>query len=363
MFVYAVHIVTESDRAGDMPTNTITLLADFLMREPFAFVASALGMLTPVFLVAILRYRWLLNRSLQANRRLKREIENREKLLEKGRTFNKEVQARLPVTVGKSIERSRIEGDEAGAERVWEEWLTLEGASLARLLMDRAKVCYVRAITEDRTAFLTAAEGLALSAVSLHPTLAEGLAWAGELAATRKLEGRTVIPPADALAALRRPSVPPSAPADLAWAGEALEREAVQQYDAGRFHLALCAVEAALRVHRLADGENALSVLNTQSLQSYILLGLGRADQALPIVRAAAETLASHPDFGPDHPDTLSFGFQLALVLESFGSRQEALAVACAVLERQTAHPALGPNHPDSTETRKLVHRLQDDAY
>lgn len=343
-----------------------SLLADYFWREPFAFVASALGCLTPVFLVIAVHLYRSRNRSIQACQRLRREIENREKLLEKGRALNKDLMARLPHTVWKTAERKRAEGETSGAERHIGEWLATEGDALSRLLLDRAATAYVRAILEDRTTFLACAEGYAQAATALSPAAPEAAAFAAEAAATRKIEGRTLMPPGEAFAAAmaRPPTARTSGAfgADLAWAADACERESVMQYEMGRYRLAMAAVDAVLAIRIEMDGPNTPAVMNAKSLKGYILLGLDRPELALPVVRSLAEDIAANPDFGPDHPDTLSYRYQLALVHEAMGQREEALDLAREIVELQTGNPHLGPNHPDTVETRKLLNRLLEQS-
>jgi hypothetical protein len=343
----------------------ISLLVDFFWRDPLNFIASALGCLAPFFLVVIWRLRRSCARAVAANARLRRDLENRELILEKGRSLNKDLLARLPASVWKAIARKQHDNDPTGADYALTKWLAEDGPTIAHFLYARAKRAYVRAATGDRSACLVCAEGYATAALACNPDDAEAAAFAKEIAAIRKTEGRVLpaLPEAlpEALQTLSSPgqtAASDSFGADLAWTADAIESEAVRQYEVGRCHSALAAIEAALELRNRIDGAETIAILNALSLKGYILIGLERAAEALPIVLKVAEAMIASPDYGPDHPDTLSCRYQAAVVLEVLGQTDEALAAINDVVERQTRHPRLGPNHPDTMESRRLMNRL-----
>jgi hypothetical protein len=70
--------------------------------------------------------------------------------------------------------------------------------------------------------------------------------------------------------------------------------------------------------------------------------------------------MAAHPDFGPNHPQTLNSRFVVAQILDSLGRGTEALPIAQSVAEANAAHPDRGPNHPDTITSRELVQLIKD---
>lgn len=335
------------------------LVVDFIQREPFVVTAACLGGLVLILLVWAWRLKRQVNRAVATGKRLRRELDNSETLLEKGRSLNKDILARLPDAVWKVAVRKRADIDPAAADRYLAGWIASEGLAISRILQARARSAFVRAALSDRAHFLACAEGYCLAALALNPADGDTMTFAREIAAARKADGNQGAL-AEALSAPLSDDPSSAAGNDPAWTAELLGREAVAQYDQERYGLALAAVESTIALYRQMEEPDAEAILTAQSLKGYVLLGMGRPEEALPIVRIVADDMGASPHFGPDHPDTLSCRYQLALVYEALGRYGDAMAIIRDVVDRQSANVLCGPNHPDTADSRRLMHRLAE---
>lgn len=343
----------------------VPLSAQALPQDPYLYISA---ILTLLLLITIIAWRQARSRALQRKEDigdLKRDIENRDKLLDKSRLLYREVLARQGETVLKTAQRDVQEGKFSAAARGINQWIAEEGPHIAPILLERARWSFTRARGELRPYALTGAESYAAAAQLLAPNNSDAEGFVNEIRALRKTEGRGAAPLSQAISRLEAVARDDKASPDLfgtdleILAAEA-EQDADRQYELGRHHLALALIDEAIHIRTQIIGADAIQTLNALSLKGYILLGLSRTDEALPVMRTVAERLAHHSEYGPDHPDTLSCRYQLALVLDNSGRREEALVMLRDIADRQAASPELGINHPDTLESRKTLKSLQE---
>lgn len=342
----------------------IPLYVESLPQNPFIYGCAALLILFFWSWLSAGRARRRARRLAEEQNHLKQEIEKRDQLLEKNRQLNKDLMARLPDKVLKEAGREAKEGRGAAAQRGLNRWLRDEGPLVAPLLLERARWAFIRARGELRPFALAGAEAYAAAAQTLAPRDETVEGFLTEIRTLRKTEGRTApaLPQAlDKLDTLTRDDAiaPDLFGTDLALIASEAEHDADRQYELGRHHLALALIGEAIIIRTQMDGAGSIEALNAQSLKGYILLGLGRGDEALPVIRSVADQLATNPEYGPDHPDTLSCRYELAQVLGNIGKDQEAIAVLQDVIARQSANTELGTNHPDTQESRRLLKSME----
>ncbi|MGB8602486.1 MAG: tetratricopeptide repeat protein [Rhizomicrobium sp.] len=342
----------------------VPLSVESLPQDPFIYASAALLVLFLWAWLAAARARRRARRQADELGHAKQEIEKRDLLLEKSRAINKDILARMPDKILKDAARDAKEGHFAAASRALNRWLNDEGPLVAPLLLERARWAFIRAHGEMRPYALAGAEAYAAAAQVLAPHDDAVDGFLGEIRALRKTEGRSApaLPQAlDKLDTLTRDDAiaPDLFGTDLDLiAGEA-EHNADKQYELGRNNLALTLIGEAITIRTQMAGADAVETLNALSLKGYILLGLNRAAEALPIIRSVAERLSSNPEYGPDHPDTLSCRYELAQVLDSIGKETEAMNTLRDVIARQGASPELGQNHPDTLESRRLLKTME----
>lgn len=342
----------------------IPLSVESLPQDPFIYGCIALLLAFFWCWLSAARIKRRARKLVEEQGHLRQELEKRDQLLEKNRQLNKDIIARLPDKVLKDAAREAKEGHFAAAQRGHNRWLRDEGPLVAPLLLERARWAFIRARGEFRPFALAGAEAYAAAAQTLAPRDETVEGFLNEVRALRKTEGRTAPPLPQALDKLdtltRDDAIAPDLfGTDLALIASEAEHDADRQYELGRYHLALTLIGEAIAIRTQMSGADSIETLNAQSLKGYILLGLGRGDEALPIIRAVADQLSTNPEYGPDHPDTLSCRYELAQVLGNIGKNQEAITVLQDVLARQSASAELGTNHPDTLESKRLLKSME----
>jgi hypothetical protein len=343
----------------------LALLADILDRDPVLAVACALGLICLILVLILMCVLRALSRVRADVGHMRKDMDARNILLDKGRQAYKEALARQPDVALKIASRSSHDGDRVASNRVLAKWVAEQGDPVARVLLERAKWAYVHARGAIRHTALSGAEGYAAAAVALSPKNRDAVGFYNELRGFRKEDSRPLTPLSAALIELENLALEPGSAFDLfendlEMSAADAEREANKQYETGHYHLALASIDAALRIRMKTDGADAIRTLSAQSLKGYILLGLERSEEALPILTSVAERMVESPDYGPSHPDTLACRYQLALVLDNLGRSRDALPILRDVIQKQERSPVLGPNHPDTLESQHFLQALYD---
>ena len=259
---------------------------------------------------------------------------------------------RLPSAALDEATKERELGNDQRADAALREWLDREGDTIAELLMHRARWAAVHAVGETPEVGLAAAHGYATAATVFDPQSNIGVALADEINTLQRREGQWV-PSLDQ--ALRRFDDDNAQRFDLNEAEEADRgfAEARRLQDAGLYHLALSQAERAAAIYSRTLGSNARRTVEAQITKSQILAALSRLHEALALMRAAAAAFATHTDAGPQHPDTLVWRGQIAVILRRLGRFEEALREAQPAAAALAAHPARGREHSHTLTARE----------
>ena len=125
---------------------------------------------------------------------------------------------------------------------------------------------------------------------------------------------------------------------------KALNQQAVELYQAGRYQEALPLAQRALEINEKALGpehpDTAASLNNLAGLYE----AMGAYEKALPLYQRALKI--REKALGPDHPDTANSLNNLAALYCAMGAYDKALPLYQRALKIR--EKALGPEHPDT---------------
>jgi tetratricopeptide (TPR) repeat protein len=348
------------DIFGEISHLVTSILDAFRNASP---LANAITTLTPVCAVSFSMRRYLRWRDENKDTKilqLEKDVVSRNETIYTLGTTVKQLEARcaeaenqLPQMALDKSDADWRENNDLPANRTIVTWFENQGPIVSELLLRRAQWAVAHAAGDVRVKGLVAAQGFAIAAVTVNPRNRDAVFLLEE--AEKFLDEVEQPVPTLTQAFSGLDDSQEWFDTDLVKGAEALMAEAYLRHDRGFYHLALPPAEQAAVWLMQSLGRRAPTTLRVQYFKAYLLLCLGRYQEALEMARAVLKDMEQNPALGPSHPDTLNSRYLVANILGALGHYEEALEMARAVLKDREQNPALGPNHPDTLNSRYLV--------